>query len=429
MRKILMVLAVLVSGAAAAAGENGARKSPLVGLPSKAGAHIEKIKALGDNSWLKLGAPAPDPKWGPAPGRSYTPKMAAAPDLGGAFLYGTGPHGSRGTGLRAGYYDDDLFFYDAFAHRWICVHPGTNIKDFKMKLNGNDFEVTEDDEPVPIAPMCHGGETTAYAPDMKKFAFLPAAGAYWRKSLKKRRDTWLGDEPVTPGRRDISPWFYDVPTARWELHKPTGTIRGKLGFVNVLVYLSGKKQFVYLWANSCQMQLYDVESNKWTLLKPTGTPPSRVKRTYEGLCVYDAKRNRLYVLNDNQKSIPWIYDVAANTWIDPQPKDQPAGPLEMSLRTGSAAATYDSVNDAIVVNQRRGAGKPGTSVYDVVANSWTIKVQPFPAALAARRGSLNAFFSPELNAHIFHVARDGRPSGTIWVYRYKKAAAGKGEAR
>ena len=44
------------------------KKGPLADLPSKPGAHVEKIKAMGDNEWLNLGAPSADPKWGKARG-------------------------------------------------------------------------------------------------------------------------------------------------------------------------------------------------------------------------------------------------------------------------------------------------------------------------------------------------------------------------
>src|SRR5437660_3714926 len=70
-----------------------ARRGPLAGLPSRPGETVEKIKRLGDNQWLKLGAPAADPKWGVARGRSWGGKsMVAAPDLRGAFFCGEGPH-------------------------------------------------------------------------------------------------------------------------------------------------------------------------------------------------------------------------------------------------------------------------------------------------------------------------------------------------
>jgi len=57
------------------------KKGPLAELPTKPGAHVEKIKALGDNEWLNLGAPAADPKWGKARGSSWGAKaLILAPD-------------------------------------------------------------------------------------------------------------------------------------------------------------------------------------------------------------------------------------------------------------------------------------------------------------------------------------------------------------
>src|SRR4051794_23172065 len=38
--------------------------SPLAGLPGAPGPQIRKIEALADNTWLNLGSPAADPKWG-----------------------------------------------------------------------------------------------------------------------------------------------------------------------------------------------------------------------------------------------------------------------------------------------------------------------------------------------------------------------------
>jgi len=89
------------------------RKGPLAGLPSAPGPTVEKLKALGDNAWLNLGAPAADPKWGKGRGRSWGCKMPYAPDLGGAFLSGQGVHGYVAPDGRY----DDIFFYDLYAHR------------------------------------------------------------------------------------------------------------------------------------------------------------------------------------------------------------------------------------------------------------------------------------------------------------------------
>src|SRR5205809_4346412 len=92
------------------------KKGPLAERPSRPGPHIEKIKALGDNEWLELGAPAPDPKWGKARGRSWSSNMPFAPDLRGGFVFGEGVHAYTKPDGR---YMNDLWFYDANAHRWV----------------------------------------------------------------------------------------------------------------------------------------------------------------------------------------------------------------------------------------------------------------------------------------------------------------------
>jgi hypothetical protein len=57
----LVSLCVTTAGWAA---EPAKPQGPLADLPSKPGAHVDKIKDLGNNEWLELDAPAADPKWG-----------------------------------------------------------------------------------------------------------------------------------------------------------------------------------------------------------------------------------------------------------------------------------------------------------------------------------------------------------------------------
>ena len=123
MKKLIILCAFIGFGILCFAAEPAAEakaENPLAALPSKAeGEHIEKIKALGDNSWVILGQATADSKWGKegvARGRGFTPRMAYAPDLGGAFFCGTGVHGAMRSDGR---YMDDMWFYDANAHRWI----------------------------------------------------------------------------------------------------------------------------------------------------------------------------------------------------------------------------------------------------------------------------------------------------------------------
>src|SRR5215216_1094253 len=126
---------VCVLGAVAPAWGQGVDKSsrgPLAGLPSEPGSHVEKIKALPDNSWLELGKPAADPKWGRARGRSWTARMPLAPELRGAFLFGEGEHGYAKPD---GHYMDDLWFYDVNGHRWVCCYPGADTRNLDLTIN------------------------------------------------------------------------------------------------------------------------------------------------------------------------------------------------------------------------------------------------------------------------------------------------------
>src|SRR5262245_16072775 len=148
------------------------RQGPLAGLPSRPGPHIDKIKALGDNAWLELGAPAADPKWGSGRGRSWGCKMPYAPDLQGAFLAGQGIHGFIKPDGRY----DDLFFYDLNAHRWICLYPGLDTRTFTddirksaLKVNDDGQLVDRDGQPVIYAYGGHSYQTHTYDTDLRKY--------------------------------------------------------------------------------------------------------------------------------------------------------------------------------------------------------------------------------------------------------------------
>jgi hypothetical protein len=135
--KLSSLASLAVAAGPGQAVEDG--KSPLAGLPSAAGKHIQKIKALADNTWLSLGPPAADPKWGKGRGRSWSARMAYAPDLRAAFLFGEGVHAWWNKQNHR--YMDDLFVYDIMAHRWICAYPGTDVMNVKLKLDANRFEI------------------------------------------------------------------------------------------------------------------------------------------------------------------------------------------------------------------------------------------------------------------------------------------------
>jgi len=179
--KALPVIVILL--AAARLGPRA--QSPLAALPSDGGPHIARIKALDDNSWLELGPPAPDPKWGRARGRSWTSEMPLAPELRGAFLRGEGQHGYTKPD---GHYMDDLWFYDINAHRWICCYPGAPTKTVRLQINTDGFEATQDGDLVPVAQQVHGYEINTYDADGKRLMMMPNTHPYWEKPIPQRKE-------------------------------------------------------------------------------------------------------------------------------------------------------------------------------------------------------------------------------------------------
>ena len=116
-----------------------AREGPLSGLPSAPGTHLQKIAALGNDQWLRLETPAPDPKWGRARGRSWGGRaLISAPDLGAAFFFGEGPHALVKPD---GHIMDDLWAYDINANRWIAVYPGTDTTTFNQRVSAGQLVI------------------------------------------------------------------------------------------------------------------------------------------------------------------------------------------------------------------------------------------------------------------------------------------------
>jgi hypothetical protein len=387
-------------------------RGPLANLPSKPGPHIEKMRSLADNGWLTLSAPAADPKWGKARGRAWGCSMPLAPDLRGAFLFGEGVHGYTKPD---DHYMDDLWFYDLNGHRWICCYPGANVKTLELTITRDGFEATKNGEAIPVASMAHAYEMVTYDTDLKRFMSMPCPGEYWKKPLK-RRIQWLKDLPKDAAK-GASPWMFDVTTGKWD-RRASATIHPRSGFGDVLVYVTGRKQAFF--RNNDGVWFYDPATNKWAAMKPKGPkPPFGIDPT----ACYDSKRERIYLGGGSYPVVPrgsnalWIYDIKANTWVDPRPKGAPCKG-STSYNTNVAAMHYDSVNDVVVLFRHGGDKEErGIFVFDPTINSW---VDNPKLTLKATGQCMNAFYDPELNAHIFQAASDSVDNGTIWAYRYKQ---------
>ena len=406
-------LVVLAAGVALAAEPE--RAGPLAGLPSAPGPHIAKIKALGDNAWINLGSPAPDLKWGKARGRSWSAKAVLAADLRGAFVAGQGVHGYIKPD---GHYQDDIFFYDINGHRWICVYPGADVKEISLTVNKDGFEVDQGGQPIPVAWCGHMYQDITYNVDAGKLMFMDNGDPYWKKPLA-RRLKWLAGKKLAP---NTTPWYWNTLTGKFERRLCSGG--GKMprhGYGKVLIYLGDGRTFYWRGMPWKFIWFHDYRTSKWTQVKPSGTFPPW--GAYVTAC-YDTKRRRVYLggrgfKGGKPEDAFYTYDVAANTWTNPQPK----GAVLTSFANNVGNMHYDPVGDVVIVfarSSRVHGENLGVHVYDPATNTWR---KPLPLAPGAKRWTRmcwTGFYDPESNAHFFHTATDSRDNGTLWVYRYKR---------
>lgn len=395
------------------------KQGPLAALPGKPGAHLEKIKALGDNQWLNLGAPAPDPRWGKARGSSWGAKaMILAPEKRGAFLFGEGVHAFVKPD---GHIMDDLWFYDINAHAWICLHPGTNTKTFTQRVKDKELLIDDhgqlidsEKQPIPVHTSIHAWSHLAYDPDRKKFTFLAGngLGRYFLGNEKQMDEGVALLEEQMKGKKKttFSPWYYDVASGRFERSPATGP-RVHSSYPQ-FHYLPQTKRFIVVGADSDGVGYFDPAKNEWTQARPKGPHP----KGYDACGCHDSKRNRIY-RNDGDNPDGrglMAYDIEMNTWIELKPQ----GPAPAPANTNAAFYEYDARLDLMVAIHFKGK-TPGINVYDPAANRWADPL-PFPEGGPKFRFAANTFYDKDLNAYFCHLAGDSSDNGVIWVYRYKK---------
>jgi hypothetical protein len=398
-------------------------RGPFADLPSQPGAHVEKIRAMGDNEWLSLGSPAADPKWGKARGRSWGAKaLILAPDKRGAFLFGEGVHAYVKPD---GYVMDDLWFYDINAHAWTCLYPGTDPKTFTERVKDRQLWLDEDGQliddegqPIPVHTLVHAWGYLTYDPDRKKFAFLS-----WNGLGNQIPRYYLGGEDqmdeglklLEAGRkgkegRVYSPWFYDVASGKFERSPANNATAIDAGGFPQFHYLPSKKQFFVVGSDT--MAIYDPAKSQWSDTRPKGPTP----KGYDACGCYDSRRGRFY-RNDGDDSRGeglMAYDIEGNAWSHLKP----TGTAPPPANTNAAFYEYDARLDVVVAIHFKGRS-PGVFVYDPNTNSWADPI-PFPADVPKFQFAANTVFDPELNAYFCHVAGDSSDNGVMWVYRYKR---------
>jgi hypothetical protein len=395
-----------------------ADEPPLAGLPSPAGPHLEQIAALDSGQWLCLGPPAADPQHGLARGRTWSSRMAYAPDVRAAFLYGEGVHGWFNEETRR--YMDDLWAYDVQAHRWIAVYPGAHVDELSLKLDEHGFEVDATGQPIPVAQLGHGYEMVAYDTGRRKFLAMPCPADYWHAALGARRMTWFPGGEVAARPVDCSPWAYDVASGRWELQPAEGDFPDS-SFGDVLVYLPQTKN---CWFRRGELVwYYDFDARRWTRVEPAGPPPPF---GIDPVAAFDPIRNRIwmggggYPESEGPHAL-WAYDLATDAWVDPQPRGTPClGDNRYGCQ--QAAMNYDTAADKLVLLVHRD-DRPeinGVYVYDPAANAWTEEPAAYPPELDVRQEAWSSFYAPEVNAHFLHIAGDSQDNGVMWVYRQER---------
>ena len=425
--RVAGALAALTLGASMgrAESETVERKGPLAGLPSEPkGEHLAKIAALGDNEWVDLGQPAPDPKWGLAPGRSWTPVMPYAPDLRGAFLFGEGTHGFVKPD---GHYMDDLWFYDVNQHRWICVYPGIHAKEGYKEIAIDEktgFELGPDGFPVPIAEVGHGYGAQTYDIHRRRFMSMPTFRHYWRRAIHGRADALAAAKDIRAGEGRASPWIYDAVNGHWNRfrteNRPADAAAG-----TILIYVpTVRRAFGYRRWNS-RIAWYDPETNDWIEIQRKG---DRTPWNVDVSSCYDSRRDRIYLGGGLYGVVPkgesalWMFDVQTETFTRLQPE---GAPPSNNFATNRARMQYDSVNDVVVLIQHRDDAARGVHVYHPEENRWeTVCVNSEPLRKpGVPYAQWNGYYDPELNVHIQHVAGDSRQNGRIYAYRYKRQGA------
>jgi hypothetical protein len=407
-------LVVLIATSAWAATEpEDAARNPLAALPSKPGPHVEKLNALGDNSWINLGQAAPDNRWPRkkiARGRAWCSKMPYAADLGGAFFCGTGQHGA----MPNGYYMDDLWFYDANAHKWICLYPGATKKT-QLKLDKHGFEVTLDGKQNPVSYLSHAYSNTTYVTHLKRYMMIHRACPWWTKALPQRAK-WLG----IPKGAKLSynfgklngnarhPIYWDAAANMWDRDFVKEKGGPETSFCGVLEYIPSKKQALNVHYG--KTWYYDFDAKKWNQAGAKKGPSG-----YDANSCIDRVTEKVYVA---QGKYFQAFDTKTNTWENLKTEGQPKD----LGNTNGELLQFDTANSVILWYKGKSSQ---IHVYDPKAKTWTQTATTVPKIPWKRFNSVymlwHGFYDTNLNVHFFYRAGDsGNTDATMLAYRYKR---------
>jgi hypothetical protein len=394
-------------------------QNPLATLPSAPGPTVDTIKKLGNNKWVNLGSPAADPKYGRATGRSWGGKgMIPIPDRRGAFIAGEGYHAYVKPN---GYGDDDYWFYDINTHRWICLFPGTDTKNFNnrvkkgtIKLDPATTQVIDDKgEPIPGHLLVHAWSLMAYDTDRKRIGFQNQVFSYTRYFLPGAAAIDSGlkvleAQGMNSSTKPMSPWFYNTTTGKFE-HYIINANRTFCGGFPLCLYIPTKKQ--YFLAGESAVTYYDPSSDKWLTDVATGVGPAG----YDFGGCYDPKRDRVY-MGQHADSFFW-YDIKTATW------NKIACPQAYvtDFTTNSGSVSYDAANDMVLIfDFKQNLIFP----FNPADNTWWTPFAMDTKFSTTRKDTYCSFYDATLGVHFVFTASDSQDDAVIWIFRYKKSVTG-----
>lgn len=395
----------------------GARRGPLHAQPSAPGTHLNAVAAMGPDTWLDLGVPQPDPVYGLATGREYTPRMAWSSSLQGAFLTGESGHGYVHT--QTGRYIDDVWFLDFAALKWVCVKPGSEVATLSLSLNADQFEVDALGELVPVAQLGHGYEFVAFDELSQNFLMQPMPNTYWVGSMPQRLN-WL-PSALFPASQYRSPWLFDTVAGVWR-RAPAGNPAPNFNTASRAITVHGMAGGRFLYfdtanANQNRVWWYDANTLTWQDQATTTPAPSI---SGNGVSCYDPNHHRMWYYGVDataQQARLWYYDIAAARWHQTTASNTPTHTVIYT--TANRGLSYDQANDQVLLKLAGSGTTPPSFVpFDVATNSWLAAATP-PASLGVNWSwqHTNVCYASGHNVHVLHVAGGNNGTGRIVVYR------------
>jgi hypothetical protein len=422
-------------------GEDGKKGSGKV-LPvlKPNAALVAKLKALPENTWLKLPPPTivkkngypkdmNQAKWGPgAATRGYCNIMAWAPDRKRVFYCGAG-HNTHPY--------EDVWEYDLGANTWICqLEPHPVFRGVKRANAAQHIEFAKKNVKYEngIFTAKNGGPLRAihtwgglcYDSDRKKLLWLdPCQGNFgmsgyirayvckafevdpkaWYNSCKGKASFIFGFNPATQKYDEVIQKVYGGEGA-------------------IMLYIPDKKSIMVITGNNGGYQtyftkticgLYNPETKKWTRLATKG----RAGYSYVG--AYDPHtRSVVCVSNYKTKKQPpqfvtKIYSFDKNEW---RTELSPCGG-----RDNNCTFFYDSTARRFVLrtNSKAKPDDPKLWLYDIKTGKWEGKGKDNSKGDVLTSYQTLGYHDEVHNASVFFPGK-----GPAYVYRLKKTSKQEG---